>query len=52
MFVASLLFEVKPMDFWSLALPVGVRLAAAAKAAIPPARRAVRIDPIVTLRYE
>jgi putative ABC transport system permease protein len=51
-FVASMLFEVKPSDFWSLALPLACFLAASALAALPPAFRAVRVDPIVALREE
>jgi putative ABC transport system permease protein len=50
--VASLLFEVKPSDFWSLALPLACFLAASALAALPPAFRAARVDPIVALREE
>jgi putative ABC transport system permease protein len=51
-FVAALLFEVKPSDFWSLALPLACFLAASALAALPPAFRAARVDPIVALREE
>jgi Transcriptional regulator PadR-like family len=51
-FLATLLFEVRPSDFWSLALPLACLLAAAALAAAPPALRAARVDPIVALRYE
>jgi ABC-type lipoprotein release transport system permease subunit len=51
-FLASLLFEVHPWDFWSLALPLGWLLLATALAAHPAAARAVRIDPTVALRYE
>jgi ABC-type antimicrobial peptide transport system permease subunit len=51
-FVASLLFEVKPSDFWSLALPLACFLAASALAALPPAFRAAHVDPIVALREE
>ncbi len=51
-FVSSLLFEVKATDFWSLALPLACFLLASALAALPPAFRAARVDPIVALREE
>jgi len=51
-FVGPLLFEVEPLDIWSIALPVAVMLSAAILAALPPARRAARVDPIIALRYE
>ena len=51
-FVKALLFEVTPLDFWSLALPLGTLLLAAALAAALPALRAARVDPVVALRYE
>ena len=51
-FVSSLLFEVKPSDFWSLALPLACFLLASGLAALPPAFRAARVDPIVALREE
>ncbi len=51
-FVKALLFEVAPLDFWSLALPLGTLLLAALLAAALPALRAARVDPIVALRYE
>jgi ABC-type antimicrobial peptide transport system permease subunit len=51
-FVAAFLFEVRPLELHSLALPLGVLLAAATIAAVTPAIRAARVDPIVTLRYE
>jgi putative ABC transport system permease protein len=51
-FVESLLFEVTPLDFSSLALPLGALLLAALLAAALPALRASRVDPAITLRYE
>ncbi len=51
-FVESLLFEVTPLDFWSLALPLGALLVAAALAAALPALRVARVDPVIALRYE
>jgi putative ABC transport system permease protein len=51
-YVASLLFEVTPLDVSSLVLPVAALLLAAAAAAIVPAVRATRVDPVVALRAE
>jgi putative ABC transport system permease protein len=48
----SLLFGVTPRDPASLAIAVGVVASAALAATYLPARRAIRIDPIVTLRAE
>jgi putative ABC transport system permease protein len=50
--LASLLFEVKPSDFGSVALPLASLLLASAVAAIPPAMRAAKVDPVMALRYE
>jgi putative ABC transport system permease protein len=50
--LASLLFEMKPSDPVTLATACGVILVAAASAALVPARRATRVDPMVALRYE
>jgi predicted permease len=51
-FVATMLFEVRPSDFWSLALPLACLLLVSAFAALPPAMRAARVDPIQVLREE
>jgi ABC-type antimicrobial peptide transport system permease subunit len=51
-FVEALLFEVTPLDFWSLAVPLGLLLLAAATASALPAWRAARVDPVVALRNE
>jgi putative ABC transport system permease protein len=51
-FVEALLFEVTPLDFWSLALPIGTLLVAALLAAALPALRVARVDPVIALRYE
>ena len=50
--LASLLFEVKASDFGSVALPLASLLLASAAAAIPPAMRAARVDPMEALRHE
>jgi putative ABC transport system permease protein len=51
-FVEAMLFEVTPLDFWSLALPLGALLLAAVLAAMLPALRVARVDPVIALRYE
>jgi ABC-type antimicrobial peptide transport system permease subunit len=51
-FVSSLLFEVKPSDFGSVALPLCFLLLASGLAAIRPALRSTRVDPMTALRYE
>jgi len=51
-YIESLLYQVKPTDPQMLALPSLIILAAALVAALPPAIRAVRIDPAEILRTE
>jgi putative ABC transport system permease protein len=51
-FVESQLFEVTPLDFWSVVLPSGTLLMTAVLAAALPAFRAARVDPVIALRYE
>ena len=51
-FIRSLLYEVRPSDFWSLAGPLVFLLLACVLSALPPALRATRIDPMTALRYE
>ena len=51
-FISTLLFEVKPSDVPSLALPLACLLAASGLAALAPTLRAVRVDPIEALREE
>jgi predicted permease len=51
-YLASQLFAVKPTDFWSLTAPIGCILLVALAAALPPALRAARADPLAALKYE
>ena len=51
-YLVSLLYQVKPTDASSLAIPAIALLAAAILAALPPVLRAIRIDPVQTLRSE
>jgi ABC-type antimicrobial peptide transport system permease subunit len=50
--MASLLFGVKPIDPLTYAGVAAALAATAAMASYIPARRAMRVDPIVALRYE
>jgi len=51
-YLQSLLYGLKPMDALSLAGVVMVMTVMALTAAVIPARRAVRVDPLTALRYE
>ena len=50
--IAALLYEISPMDAVALGGSVAVIGLAASAASFFPVRRAVRIDPVVALRYE
>ncbi len=51
-FLESLLFEVKATDLGIVIVPILTLLGAALLAALPPAIRAVQIDPAQTLRSD
>ena len=51
-FIEGLLFEVRASDPGILVLPIGGILTVALLAALTPAIRAVRIDPVNVLRLE
>jgi len=51
-YLQSLLFGLQPTDAWSLFAVVALMAFMAALASIIPARRAVRIDPVIALRSE
>jgi ABC-type antimicrobial peptide transport system permease subunit len=51
-FVESILYEVKPTNPGAVAAPLLALFAAALLAVLPPAIRAVHIDPAETLRSE
>ena len=50
--IQQLLFDVKPIDPWSVSMAVAALLCVAAIATYVPARRAMRIDPSSALRCE
>jgi putative ABC transport system permease protein len=50
--LTSMLFGVKPSDPATYAVVIGIVLVAALLASYIPARRAMRVDPMVALRYE
>ena len=51
-YLESLFYQVKPTDIGMLSFPALAIFAAALLAAIPPLLRAVRVDPMIALRYE
>jgi len=51
-FLETLLFDVTPFAFWSVALPLVILIFTAVLAAVLPALRASRVDPAVALRHE
>ena len=50
--VKGLLYGLTPNDPWTIALAVAAMVAVALLATWIPARRAMRVDPMVALRYE
>jgi putative ABC transport system permease protein len=51
-FIAKLLFRTPPLDGWTFGVVPVVLAAVALLASYLPARRAMRVDPMVALRYE
>jgi putative ABC transport system permease protein len=51
-YVTSILFDIEPHDPATFASAIGVLIAAGLAAALIPARRAMRVDPINVLRSE
>jgi ABC-type lipoprotein release transport system permease subunit len=51
-FLRTMLYEVKPTDIASLAAPLVCIVLTCAMAAVPPALRAARTDPVKVLRHE
>jgi ABC-type antimicrobial peptide transport system permease subunit len=51
-FISAFLFGVEPRDVWTYVIVCVVLTAAAALAALLPARRAARVDPLTALRAE
>ncbi len=51
-FIASLLYQVKPSDISSIAMPLVFLLCVCVLSALIPLLRATRVDPTTALRYE
>jgi ABC-type antimicrobial peptide transport system permease subunit len=51
-FLETMLFDVQPLDGWVFALAAAGFAIVSALAALLPARRATRVDPLVALRAE
>jgi putative ABC transport system permease protein len=51
-FIATLLYGVQPTDVWTLATVSAVLATTAIAATLAPARRAVRLDPMIALRHQ
>jgi predicted permease len=51
-FVAGMLFQVKPHDAATYGIAAAILAAVSLAAALIPARRGAKVDPIVNLRYE
>jgi putative ABC transport system permease protein len=50
--ITSLLYDVKPVDPLTIGLVCVLLLLITVFASYPPARRALRIDPVVALRFD
>jgi ABC-type antimicrobial peptide transport system permease subunit len=51
-FIAAILYGTEPTDPWTFGAVALMLVACAAAASLAPARRAARVDPVVTLRAE
>jgi ABC-type lipoprotein release transport system permease subunit len=51
-FGSGFLFEVQPRDPWIFAAVTAMLVATGMLAALLPARRAARVDPLTALRFE